>query len=145
MSYLDTRDLEDRRQELEDELDALKSAVTYAEEVLDEADEDDCDDAEAELEQARRDLDEWDDQDELDALNNLRDEFDRRSWRDGITLIPEDDFEDYARDFAEDIHGDAIRDARWPFSCIDWGDAADSLRMDYSSVDYEGVTYLYRE
>lgn len=147
MSYLDTRDLEDRRQELEDELETLKSAVTEAEEALAEADEDDCDDAEIDLNQAHRDLDEWvaDNQDELDALNNLRDEFDHRSWRDGITLIPEDDFEDYARDLAEDIHGDAIRDAQWPFSCIDWGDAADSLRMDYSSVEYEGTTYLYRE
>jgi vacuolar-type H+-ATPase subunit I/STV1 len=147
MSYLDTRDLEDRRQELEDELETLKSAVTEAEEALAEADEDDRDDAEIELDQARRDLDEWvaDNQDELDALNNLRDEFDRRSWRDGIVLIPDDDFEDYARDLAEDLYGNDIRKSSWPFDCIDWEQAADSLRMDYSSVDYEGVTYLYRE
>jgi vacuolar-type H+-ATPase subunit I/STV1 len=144
---LDTRDLEDRRQELEDELETMKSAVTEAEEAFAAADEDTRDDAEIDLESARRDLDEWeaDNQDELDALSNLRDEFDHRSWRDGITLIPEDDFEDYARDLAEDLHGSDIRNASWPFDCIDWEQAADALRMDYSSVDYEGVTYLYRD
>ena len=144
MSYLDTRDLEDRRQELEDELETLKSAVTEAEEVFAEADEETRDDAEIDLEVARQALRDWDDenQDEFNALNNLRDEFDRRSWRDGITLIPEDDFEDYAMDLAEDIHGSI---EGWPFSCIDWDQAADALRMDYSSVEYEGVTYLYSE
>lgn len=147
MSYLDTRDLEDRRQELEDELETLKSAVTEAEEAFAAADEETRDDAEIDLETARHILDEWvgENQDELDALNNLRDEFDRRSWRDGITLIPEDDFEDYARDLAEDLYGNDIRNSSWPFDCIDWEKAADALRMDYSSADYEGVTYLYRE
>lgn len=147
MSYLDTRDLEARRQALEDELETLKSAVTDAEEAYAESDEEGRDDAEIELDQAHRDLDDWvaDNQDEFDALNNLRDEFDHRSWRDGITLIPEDDFEDYARDLAEDLYGNDIRKSSWPFDCIDWEKAADSLRMDYSSVEYEGVTYLYRK
>lgn len=147
MSYLDTRDLEDRRQELEDELKTLKSAVTEAEEAFAAADEDDRDDAEIELNQASFDLTDWEDnnQDELDALNTLRDEFDHRSWRDGVTLIPDDDFEDYARDLAEDLYGNDIRKASWPFDCIDWEKAADELRMDYSSVEYDGVTYLYRE
>lgn len=146
MSYLDTRYLEDRRQELEDELETMKYAVTEAEEAFAAADDEDRDDAEIDLEQAHRDIDEWvaDNQDEFDALNNLRDEFDHRSWRDGVTLIPDDDFEDYARDLAEDLHGDAIRSASWPFDCIDWEQAADALRMDYSSVEYEGTTYLYR-
>lgn len=147
MSYLDTRDLEDRRQELEDELETLKSAVTEAEEAFAAADDEDRDDAEIDLEFARRALRDWDDEnrDEFDALNSLRDEFDHRSWRDGITLIPEDNFEDYARDYAEDLYGNDIRKASWPFNCIDWKQAADALRMDYSSVEYEGTTYLYRE
>lgn len=147
MMYLYTRDLEDRRQELEDELDTLSDTLIEAEEALAAADEDTRDDAEIDLEAARQALRDWDDdyQDELDALNNLRDEFDLRSWRDGITLIPEDDFEDYARDLAEDLYGNDLRNSSWPFDCIDWEKAAYALRMDYSSVEYEGVTYLYRE
>lgn len=136
--YLDTIDLEKRRQELEDELETLLSAIADAEEYLDEDDEESVMD----LEQAQKDLDEWDEHEELAALNNLRDEFDHRSWRDGITLIPESKFRDYAMDLAEDIYG-SMRG--WPFDCIDWEQAADSLRMDYSSVEYNSEIYLYRE
>ena len=31
-----------------------------------------------------------------------------------------------------------------PFDCIDWEKAADALRQDYSSIDYQGTTYLFR-
>lgn len=141
---LDTRDLEERRQELEDELDYLNSRLQDAEVALADAEEGDIADAEIDLEQAQKDLDEWVEgyQDELRALNSLRDEFDHRSWRDGITLIPERDFKNYAMDLAEDIHGSI---SGWPFDCIDWDQAADALSVDYSSVEYEGETYLYRE
>jgi hypothetical protein len=37
-----------------------------------------------------------------------------------------------------------IRDLSWPASYIDWDAAADALRMDYTSVDYAGVTYWVR-
>jgi hypothetical protein len=67
----------------------------------------------------------------------------RGDWYPG-TFIRESDFEDYAREFAEDIHGDAIRNASWPMSHIDWTAATDSLRMDYSEIEIEGTTYLYR-
>jgi hypothetical protein len=32
----------------------------------------------------------------------------------------------------------------WPASHIDWSAAASALRMDYSQVEYDGVTYWYR-
>jgi len=135
---IDTRDLETRRSELEDELEVLKDAISEAEDNLDEDDEESVMD----LEQAQKELDEWDGHEELKALNDLRDEFDFRSWRDGITLIPESKFKDYAMDLAEDLHG---RIEGWPWDCIDWDQAAQDLAMDYSSVEFEGEDYLYRE
>lgn len=138
---IDTRDLEKRRSELEDELEVLKDDIEEAKDNLDEDDEESVMD----LEQAQKDLDEWEDHEELAALNNLRDEFDFRSWRDGIALIPESEFKDYAMDLADDLHGSAVRNASWPFNCIDWEQAARDLAMDYSSVEYDGETYLYME
>ncbi|KVE35712.1 hypothetical protein [Burkholderia sp. BDU5] len=36
------------------------------------------------------------------------------------------------------------RDATWPNNCIDWERAARELQVDYSSVEFDGVTYWYR-
>lgn len=44
----------------------------------------------------------------------------------GVTLIPEYEFEDYARQFAEDI-GAIDADTSWPATCIDWEKAASEL------------------
>lgn len=62
---------------------------------------------------------------------------------DGITLIAEGDFEDYARELAEDI-GAIKSDAGWPYDHIDWAAAAAALSMDYTTVDFDGTTYYYR-
>jgi antirestriction protein len=59
------------------------------------------------------------------------------------TAIPEDEFEDYARELAEDI-GALPKDAKWPANHIDWNAAAEELRQDYRSVEFDGVTYLVR-
>ena len=32
----------------------------------------------------------------------------------------------------------------WPNTCIDWDQAAGELKMDYSAVDFDGVTYWIR-
>lgn len=61
-----------------------------------------------------------------------------------VTLIRDSYFEEYARDLAEDIHGHALRDVHWPFTCIDWEAAAGDLQEDYATVEYNGVTYWYR-
>ena len=37
---------------------------------------------------------------------------------------------DFAQDMAESL-GDIDRGARWPHTCIDWGQAASDLMMDY--------------
>ncbi len=50
----------------------------------------------------------------------------------------------HARELADELNE---RDAfnHWPFTCIDWQQAADELRTDYTVVEIAGKTYLYRE
>lgn len=79
-----------------------------------------------------------------DVLANLPGETveGRHSW--GVTMIPEDEFEDYARELAEDL-GAIDSDAAWPASFIDWPRAAAALAQDYSEVEFDGTTYLCRD
>jgi antirestriction protein len=63
-------------------------------------------------------------------------------WYPG-SMIRDSYFKDYAMELAEDI-GAIDANASWPNSCIDWEQAARELRMDYSSVEFDGVDYWYR-
>jgi hypothetical protein len=87
-----------------------------------------------------------DDAEELRALEELQSEAEgyARDWRHGVQLIRDSYFEDSARELAEDLHGDALRRTEWPFSCIDWGYAANELKHDYMAVDFDGVDYWVR-
>lgn len=87
-----------------------------------------------------------DDAAELKALQDLANDAEgyAADWRHGETLIRDSYFEDYARELAEDLHGNAMRETSWPFSCIDWERAARELQMDYTSVKFDGVTYWVR-
>jgi hypothetical protein len=60
-----------------------------------------------------------------------------------ITLIRDTHFQDYAEELAEDC-GMINKGATWPNNCIDWERAARELQGDYSTIEYEGVTYWYR-
>lgn len=82
--------------------------------------------------------------DELLALEKLAGEGDTLAdWKYGETLVRESYFETYAQELADDI-GAINRDATWPNDCIDWGRAARELLMDYTSLDFDGVTYYAR-
>ena len=59
------------------------------------------------------------------------------------TAIPDHEFEAYAEELADDI-GAIDKRASWPLNCIDWTKAAEELQADYSSFDFEGVTYWVR-
>lgn len=71
------------------------------------------------------------------------DEYWEGSWY-PTTLIRDSYFEDHARDLAEDVCSDAVANAGWPLTCIDWKQAARELQMDYTSTEIDGVTYWYR-
>jgi antirestriction protein len=64
-------------------------------------------------------------------------------WEYGETLIRDSYFKEYAQELADDI-GAIDRDAKWPTNCIDWDQAARELRMDYTAIDFDGVTYWVR-
>jgi hypothetical protein len=112
MSYLDTRDLQGRLEELDcalDDPDGLDS----------------------------------DEQAEHAELTSLSQEI--SEWHHGETMIPEDEFAEYAEELAKEtsvIPEEAFN--RWPYTCIDWDDAADQLKQDYTEVKYQGTTYLVR-
>lgn len=76
----------------------------------------------------------------LRELNNMRDEI--SDWRSGTTLINEDDFPDYAEEYANDSSSENL--SHWPYNHIDWSAAAEELAADFSRAEYDGDTYLYR-
>ena len=64
--------------------------------------------------------------------------------RNGITFIPEHSFTEYAEEFANDIGAIGVDSYEWPINFIDWDEAAEALKADYSEVDWQGTTYLFR-
>lgn len=50
--------------------------------------------------------------------------------------------EEYAQELAEELYGDKIRDAHWPFTCIDWEHAARELSYDFAIL---GDGYIFRQ
>ncbi|RJQ46850.1 MAG: hypothetical protein C4534_02050 [Gaiellales bacterium] len=52
-------------------------------------------------------------------------------------------FAEYARELAEDI-GAISGDLQWPLDHIDWDAAAEQLKSDYTELEIEGSTYLFR-
>jgi hypothetical protein len=85
-----------------------------------------------------------DDAEELAALTALAEGAEGYSdWQHGATLIRDSYFEDYAREFAEDI-GALENCGQWPATCIDWERAARELQMDYTAVEFGDVTYWVR-
>ncbi len=54
-----------------------------------------------------------------------------------------DSEKDFAQTYAEDI-GAINANVSWPYSCIDWDQATRELMMDFSSIDHEGKTYIFR-
>lgn len=120
---LDSRDIIARIEELRDERDSWDEDISTPEATWAES----CPD----------------DDEELQALEALAQQCEGYGdWERGEALIRESYFETYAQELAEDLYGEAIRNSSWPFNCIDWEQAADALRYDYRSVDFDGVTYL---
>ena len=64
-------------------------------------------------------------------------------WEYGEQLIRDTYFQEFAQELAEEI-GAVNTDSSWPNNCIDWEQAAHELQMDYTSVDFDGITYWIR-
>lgn len=132
---IDSRDIQERIEELQQELDLDEDNEPNEYDDEDERPKPLDPDVKSELE------------DELAELSELKREVSAYSgdrFEDGVTLIAESHFEDYARELAEDLHGDAIREAAWPFDNIDWEEAADDLKVDYAEVEFRGYDFWVR-
>lgn len=130
---IDSRDVIKRREEMEEELESLKDELVDA-------------DDEHEKMKAREVGEAWSEEngEELRALQALCEEGEGYpDWKYGATLIRDDFFTDFARELAEDI--ESIKDSdKWPYTHIDWAEAAEELKQDYGTVEYDGVTYWIR-
>ena len=151
MNTIDTRDLKERKEELE----AMRDAVTDAQSELDqhrdlkpsEDDEEEFTEWEEEEESLEETLTDAlhefrnPEKEELKELEELESEI--SDFNHGETMIPVDDFEDYARELAWDL-GAIDGDAKWPLNHIDWEAAAEALAQDYTIVSYQGDDYYVR-
>lgn len=81
---------------------------------------------------------------ELEALKALAEEAEEYAgdWEYGEQLIRESYFKDYCQELCEDT-GDIPKDLPW-YMIIDWEATADNIKVDYTEVDFGGVTYLVR-
>jgi len=78
---------------------------------------------------------------ELDHLHDLRDEVKACDidWNDGVTLIRSDHFERWVKYTFE------LRDeTAWLYTHVDWAGAAEELKADFASVNYNRIEYLVR-
>lgn len=132
---IDSRDIIKRIEELDDERADLVAAI-------EEAESDGLS-----LRKVREDLAEWDQENasELNSLKALADEAEGYApdWHHGETLIRYSYFKEYAMELADDI-GAVPANLAWPLNCIDWDQAARELQMDYTAVEFDGVTYYIR-
>ena len=146
-TYLDTRDLDARL----DELKAIRDMVADARLELQEAESDpghhtEGSDAAERFNQAENALDSardafgTDEQKELAELEELESEV--SEWSDGNTLIPESEFTDHCRELLRAC-GDIPKNLP-SYVVIDWDATADNIKADYSTVEFQGETYLYR-
>jgi len=78
---------------------------------------------------------------EVEQIRLLEDSLE--GFDDGVTMIPESDFEEYAEELAEETGAIDVT-AAWPLGAIDWEQAANELRQDYTHVVFDGVDYLAR-
>ena len=127
---IDSRDIIERIEELE----ALELAV---EEALESCEQEAIDDAYADFGSGE--------DDELAALRRLADDASgyAADWHHGEQLIRDSHFKEYAQELAEDC-GMLENATTWPGNCIDWDQAAKELQQDYTTVDFDGVTYWIR-
>lgn len=132
---MDSRDMIEQLEEWQNEWESLVVDVDEAENDEDKA-------------KAQAALDEWnaDYGDDYKALKEFCEEAEgyASDWKYGETVIRDSYFTDYAEELCKDI-GDMPKELPWYIANhIDWDGVADELKADYTSIDYDGVTYWVR-
>lgn len=133
-SVIDSRDVTERLRELEDKRNDLVEAQSEATTRED-------------ITAARENLEEWDAEygDELASLRKLNDDGEDASseWSHGVALIRESYWVDYVQELLEDL-GELPKHIPH-YIVIDWDKTADNIRVDYSELEFDGVTFYYRD
>lgn len=139
--YIDTRDLKEQRDDLKEEiLDSFLETFEHYAEQTEEFDDILFDEEEIESWKA-----DWvTELEEIAEIDQVEDEVCNGEFDFGTTLIEETEFEEYCEDFVKDC-GYLSRDTPALIeNNIDWSGIADDMRIDYSEVEYQGTTYLFR-
>ena len=143
--YIDTRDLKERRDYLKQEI--LDSFLETFEHYADRTET--FDDILFEEEEIQEWIVDWETElEEIAEINQVEDEVESYGgdgFEFGTTLIKEYDFEEYCEELVRD-YGYLSRDTITALieNNIDWSGIADDMRQDYSELEYQGKTYLYR-
>lgn len=142
MNILDTRDLIETRDELQNEiLSAFNEEFETDFDSYDEIDFSNSDEKynENKLEEFQ---DTWSDEIEhLSEIDSIEDTF-GSEFNYGVTLVENDDFEDYTRELLEEL-GYIPKDFPTWIE-IDWAATSQNVEQDYTDVTYRGVNYLGR-
>ena len=139
---LNTRDLIEEKQDLQQAiLDSFLENFPHYEEMTDT-----FEDIRFEEEEIQSWKEDW--LDEIVAITDierLEDEIDSSEWEYGLQLIEEDEFQDYCEELMEEfgyINKDTPQLVK---NNIDYEGIAEDMKVDYSEVDFRGITYLFRE
>lgn len=132
----DTRDLLEEREDLK------ATILADFNEMFPEYETDDFENILFEEEEIQSWKEDWlDEIVEITDIEKLEDEV-GSEFEYGVTLIEEDEFEDYCRDLIEECGYISKDFPSWIE--VDWSKTADNMRVDYSEVEYQGETYLCR-
>lgn len=78
----------------------------------------------------------------IEEIDYLEIEICHSEWDYGLTLIPDDEFEDYVKELITDCGYISNDLPSWIE--IDWETTAENVKIDYSEVEFRGETYYYR-
>lgn len=148
---IDSRDVIARIEELEETRDDLQTSADDAasdrEDLADDADDSARQDADKAFAAANDSLAEWresEDAAELKALTEFAAEAADYAddWRYGATLIRDSYWTEYVEELLRDI-GDLPQNIP-SYIVIDWEATGENIKVDYTSVEFGGVTYWVR-
>ena len=84
----------------------------------------------------------WSDLQEYTELKELVEYLGETDCSFGVVLIAESYFTEYVKELLEDC-GDVPREMPW-YIAIDWEETARNVAVDYSEVEVNGQTFLFR-
>jgi hypothetical protein len=140
MNILDTRDLIETRESLQEEiLNDFNEKFNTEFDSYDEIDWNDESYNEEDLEEFEDFW--WGEKEHIEEIDQIESDL-GSEFEYGITLVKSEDFEDYTRDLLEDL-GYIPKDFPTWIE-IDWKATANNVEQDYTTVSYQGTDYLGR-